>query len=235
MTAVKRKGAKRGRQRGNAKVRRGRTAPGPLTPTGGNKAEATQEATRNERRRQAWRLYVYERMSMQAIAEYLSANGMPCSNKTVCQDIHAMFEENKAEMQTTARHGIDMELRRLDQVDRQLMPLAAGAPMGDRVSVGTGKKKKTVHVPVKAEPRARLQLDALAQLRRNGESRRKLLGLDQQPDEGYVKVEHMVNMVRGLVTDVLVITSALPEIRKALAEAMQKRFGVIDVTPTEAP
>lgn len=236
MTAVKRKGAKRGRKKQlNAKERRpGRTAPGPLTPTGGNTAEAKKQATAAMRRRRAMDLYVYQRLTMQQIADVLTADGLPCTNATVCNDIHRAFSEAKDETAAAARHGIDAEIRRLDQIDRQLMPLASGAPLSDSVRVGTGKKAKTVRVPVKAEPRSRLQLEALAQLRRNGESRRKLLGLDKQPDEGYVRVDAVVAMVRGLVNDVLAMNTVNVELRKQLGEAMRRRFGVIDVTPTEA-
>lgn len=228
--------AKRGRKKGNVKARSGkrrpgRTAPGPLTPTGGNKAEATGEATRRERKKLAWNLYVYERMTMQAIADYLTAQKMPCTAKTVCLDLHEMAEAASRETIKTQQHWLEMELARLDQLDRQLLPVARGEVSGDRVRIGTGKKQKTITVPVKAEPLARLRLDAASQLRRNGESRRKLLGIDQQPDAGYIPIETVASIVRLLVGDILGITSALPEVRSALATAMKKRFGVIDVTP----
>jgi hypothetical protein len=226
---------KRGRKAGNAKHRRGRTAPGPLTPQGGNAREAAQQAIAAKRRARAMDLYVLQRLPMARIAEVLTAEGMPCTGKTVCTDIHRAFDECKAETAAIARHGIDAEIRRLDQIDRQLLPLATGMPLGDTVTVGTGKQRRSIDVPVKAEPRARLQLDALAQVRRNGESRRKLLGLDKQPDEGYVALDTVVAMVRGLVSDVLALTEAHLDLRKPIGDAMRRRFGVIDVDPVERP
>jgi hypothetical protein len=226
--------AKRGRKPGNAngrKKRVGRTAPGPLTPGGGNKTEALAEAGRRERKKLAWNLYVYERMTMQAIADYLTANRMPCTAKTVCLDLHEMAEAASRDTVKTQQHWLEMELARLDQLDRQLLPVARGEVKGDRVRVGTGKKKTMVTIPVKAEPLARLRLDAASQLRRNGESRRKLLGIDQQPDAGYVPTSQVASIVGALVGDIIAITAALPEIRAALAGALKKRFGVIDVTP----
>lgn len=221
--------AKRGRKKGNAK---GRTAPGPLAKTGSNHAEAKDEAKRIERRRLAWNLYVYQRMSMAAIAEHLTRNGMPCTNKTICQDIHAMADEAKQETAATQRHGLDMELKRLDQLDRQLMPLAMGEIAPDRitVTVGRGKKQRrtTVPVPVKSEPRTRLQLEAIEKLRRNGESRRKLLGIDKAPDEGYIPIDSMVALARGLVGDLLAIAGENAALRKQLADAMRRRFGAIE-------
>jgi len=228
---------KRGRKPGNAKAgkrRPGRTAPGPLTPTGGNKAEATQEAARRERKKLAWQLYVYERMTMQAIADYLSANKMPCTAKTVCKDIHEMADETTRETVQTQQHWLQMELARLDQLDRQLLPVARGEVSGDRVRIGTGKKQRTITVPVKSVPLTQLRLDAVSQLRRNGESRRNLLGVDQQPDAGYVPTSQVASIVSALVGDIIGITAAMPEIRTALAAALKKRFGVldaIDVTP----
>lgn len=230
MTKAKRKP---GRKRGDAK---GRTKPGPLTPTGGNHREATETAARIERQRQAWQLYVYERLPMRAIAEILSKRGLPCTTKTVGKDIHEMASEARTDTQATMRHGLDIELQRLDHMDRQLLPLAMGDLLADTVSTfvstGTGRrrvdKEVRVQVPLKVEPRTRLQLEALEKLRRNSESRRKLLGMDKQPDEGFVAVEQVVAMVRGLVSDVLAITAAHVEVRKQLGEAMRKRFRVID-------
>lgn len=231
MTAVKKKGAKRGRKPGNAK-RKGRTAPGPLTPTGGNHREAVETARRVERQSRAWRMFVYQRLSYREIAEVLTADGMVCTAKTIALDMRTMFNEVRNERTETRQAAPEVEEMRIAELDQALRPLAFGQ-LNDVRMTGRGRKKKAVRVPVKAEASARIRMDAMAQLRRNGESRRRLLGLDKQPDEGYVKIEHMVNMARGLVTDVLIITAAVPEIRKALHEAMRKRFGVIDVTPTE--
>jgi len=235
---------KRGRKAAELNAKRpGRTAPGPLTPTGGNHREATDTAGRLERQRQAWDLYVYSRWSMQQIAEHLTAKGLRCSVGTVANDIHAYATEVRQETQATMRHGLDMELRRLDQIDRVLLPLAMGRIEGDHVNtvVTQGKGKaakqvtKRVEVPLKAEPRTRLQLEAIGQMRRTSESRRKLLGTDRQPDEGFVAVEQVVAMVRGLVSDVLAITAAHVEVRKQLGEAMRRRFGVIDGEVVKQP
>lgn len=234
MTKAKRK---RGRKAAPANAKRpGRTAPGPLTPTGGNHREATETAARIERRKLAWDLYVYSRWSMAQIAAHLTAKGLKCSAFTVADDIHKSAAESRTETSMTMRHGIDIELRRLDQLDGALLPLAMGRIEGDRVETvvtqGKGKSKrevrKRIEVPLKAEPRTRIQLEAMEKLRRNSESRRKLLGTDRQPDEGFVAVEQVVAMVRGLVSDVLAITAAHVEMRKQLSEAMRRRFGVID-------
>lgn len=226
MTKAKRK---RGRKAAPLNAKRpGRTAPGPLTPTGGNHREATDTATRIERRRQAWQLYVYNRLPMQAIAEELTARGLPCTAGTVANDIHAYADEARQETQATMRHGLDMELRRLDQLDRQLLPLAHGKIEGDVKLTGRGKKQKRIELPVKAEPRTRMQLEALDKLRRNSESRRKLLGIDRQPDAGFVAIEQVISAVRGLVGDVLELTASNVTLRKQLAEAMRKRFGAIE-------
>lgn len=219
---------KRGRKKAPLNAKRpGRTAPGPLTPTGGNHKEATVEAARIERRRQAWELYVYHRWSMQQIATHLSATGLPCTPGTVANDIHAVAAEAKQETNATMRHGIDMELRRLDQLDRLLLPAAHGN-ISNTVLKGRGKKRSAVQVPVKAEPRTRLQQDAIDSLRKNSESRRKLLGLDKQPDEGSVRVDALVGMVRGLVSDMLAIAGENVVLRKQLGDALRRRFGVLD-------
>lgn len=220
---------KRGRKAAPLNAKRpGRTAPGPLTPTGGNHKEATDTAQRLERRRQAWELYVYHRWSMSQIAEHLSAHGLPCTPGTVANDIHAVADEARTETQATMRHGLDMELRRLDQLDRQLLPIAHGDIVPDTKPKGRGKKATLVPVPVKAEPRTRLQLEALDKLRRNSESRRKLLGMDRQPDAGFVAIEQVIAAVRGLVGDVLELTASNADLRKRLAEALRKRFGAIE-------
>lgn len=207
--------------------RPGRTAPGPLTPTGGNHREATETAARIERRRQAWELYVYHRWSMRQIAQHLSANGLPCTADTVANDIHVVADESRKETSATMRHGLDMELRRLDQLDRLLLPAAHGN-ISNTVLKGRGKKRKAEQVPIKAEPRTRLQQDAIDSLRRNSESRRKLLGIDRQPDEGVIKVDMLVGMVRGLVSDMLVISGENLSLRKQLGDALRKRFGVLE-------
>lgn len=232
---------KPGRKKGDAK---GKTKPGPLTPKGGNHKEATETAARIERQKQAWDLYVYQRLPMRRIAEILTDRGMKnCTTKTIGKDIHEMAQQAREDTQTTMRHGLDIELQRLDQLDRHLLPMAMGDIVPDRVTttVTTGKgakaksKQVTVPVPLKAEPRSRLQLEALEKLRRNSESRRKLLGMDKQPDEGFLALEQVVSMVRGLIGDVLEIAGSNLELRKQLHGAMSKRFGVIDVTPVEEP
>lgn len=234
MTKTKRK---RGRKAAPLNAKRpGRTAPGPMTPTGGNHREATDTAQRIERRKQVWNLYVFNRWSMQQIATHLSANGLPCTPGTVANDIHAVAAESKHETEATLRHGVDMELQRLDQLDRALLPVAMGNIDPDRITTfkGRGKKRKatTVQVPLKAEPRTRLQMDALEKLRRNSESRRKLLGTDRQPDAGVVALEQVVTAVRGLIGDVLALALE-PQARKSIADAIGKRFGVIEGEVTE--
>lgn len=224
---------KPGRKKGNVK---GRTAPGPLTPTGGNHREATETAARLERRRQAWHLYVYERLPVTRIAEILTARGLPCIHKTVLKDLHDVAAEARQDSAATMRHGLDIELQRLDQMDRQLLPLALGQIEPDRVRVTTGRGKSkrttTMPVPVKSEPRTRLQLEAIEKLRRNGESRRKLLGLDKQPDAGTVAIEQVVQAVRGLIGDVLSMALG-PDERRQLADSMRRRFGVIEAEVVE--
>lgn len=228
MTKAKGKGGKPGRRAAPPDAKRpGRTAPGPLTPTGGNHREATETAHRIERRRQAWQLYVYNRWSMREIAEYLSRNGLPCTTDTVSKDIYAMAAESKQETAATMRHGIDMELRRLDQLDRLLLPAAHG-DISNVVLQGRGRKRKAVQVPIRAEPRVRLQQDAIDSLRRNSESRRKLLGTDRQPDAGFIAIGQVMGAVRGLIGDVLALTESNVALRKQLADSMRKHFGAID-------
>lgn len=232
MTAVKRKGAKRGRQKGNGK-RKGRTAPGPLTPQGGNHKEATDTARRAERQRRAWQMFVYQRLSMREIAERLTFDGMECTAKTIALDIHQMFDEVKAERAATAMAAPEVEEIRINELDQALRPLALGE-LSDVRMQGRGRKKKAVRIPLRTEASARIRMEAIGQLRRNGESRRKLLGLDKQPDEGVIAIERIIIAVRGLVSDVLAMT--LPaDARKQLHDALRKRFDVIDVTPREAP
>lgn len=223
---IQRPHRKPGRKAGNAK-RKGRTAPGPLTPTGGNHREATEATRRAERQRRAWNMYVYQRLSMREIAEILTADGLQCTAKTVAQDIHYMYNEVRAERSATVSAAPEVEEARLNELDQVLRPLAMGQ-LSDMRTTGRGRKKTTVRVPLKTEASARIRMEAIGQLRRNGESRRKLLGIDKQPDDGVIPVEQVVAMVRALVGDVLAITAALPEVRKALAESMRRRFGVIE-------
>lgn len=232
MTKAKSK-AKRGRKKGNGK-RKGRTAPGPLTPTGGNHREATGTARRAERQRRAWRMFVYQRMSMREIAEALTADGLDCTPKTIALDIHEMFAEVKAERASTRSAAPEVEEIRIDELDRALRPLAMGE-LSDVRMEGRGRKKKAVRIPLRAEASARIRMEAIGQLRRNGESRRKLLGIDQQPDAGYVETARVAEIIRLLVGDIILITLATPEVRAALVAAFKKRFGVldvVDVTPT---
>lgn len=220
---------KRGRKPGNGK-RKGRTAPGPLTPTGGNHKEATDTARRAERQRRAWRMFVYQRLSMREIAEFLTADGLTCTAKTIALDIREMFEEAKNERRETMAAAPEIEDMRLAELDQALRPLAFGEVHDVRME-GRGRKKKAVKVPLKAEASARLRMDAIGQLRRNSESRRRLHGLDKQSDTGLVAVEAIATIVRLLVGDILGITSDHPELRAPLATALKRRFGVIDVTP----
>lgn len=228
MTKARKPKAKPGRKRAPLDAKRpGRTAPGPLTPTGGNHREATDTAQRLERRRQAWDLYVYDRLPFTRIAEILTARGLQCNQGTVANDIHAVAAEARADTAATMRHGLDMELRRLDQLDRVLLPLAHG-DIADVVTEGDGKDAKTRTVPLKLEPRTRLQIDAADKLRRNSESRRKLLGIDRQPHEGFVAVEQVVAMVRGLISDVLVLTADNVQLRKQFGDVLRRRFNVLE-------
>lgn len=223
MTKAKRKP---GRKPGDGK-RKGRTAPGPLTPTGGNHREATETARRAERQRRAWHLFVYQRLSFREISEILTRDGLPCTTKTVGSDIHQMFDEVRAERASIRAVAPEVEEMRLAELDQVLRPLAMGE-LSDVRMVGRGRKKSAVRIPLKAEATARIRMEAIGQLRRNGESRRKLLGLDKQPDDGYIAIEQVVAMVRGLVGDVLAITAAHADLRRQLADAMRKRFGVVD-------
>lgn len=222
---------KRGRQKGNAK---GRTKPGRLTPTGGNTREAHETARRLHRQYRALQLYADHRLSMKAVADVLTSEGYACTAKTVSQDIYAQLDREAQESPRLARHVLQIEDRKLLQIERALLPLAMGEIPRDVKVTGRGKKQKRVSIPLKAETRTRIQMDALSSLRRNGESRRKLHGVDKQPDEGYVRIEAVVAMVRGLVNDVLGMNELNTELRRQLGEAMRRRFGVIDVTPTEA-
>lgn len=221
MTRAKRKP---GRKKGDAK---GRTRPGKLTPTGGNHREATETAARAERRRQAWHLYVYDRLPMRRIAEILTGRGLPCTTKTIGQDIHQMFDEARAEQATIRTAAPEVEELRLSELDQVLRPLAMGE-LSDARTTGRGRKKKVVRIPLKTEASARIRMEAIGQLRRNGESRRKLLGLDKQADEGTVRVDMLVGMVRGLVADMLVIAGENVALRKQLGDALRRRFGVLE-------
>lgn len=217
--------AKRGRKKGNAK---GRTKPGRLTPTGGNTREAHETARRLHRQYRALQLYADHRLSMKAVADVLISEGYPCTAKTVAQDIYAQLDRESQETRPMAQHVLQIEDRKLLQIERALLPLAMGDIPRDVKLQGRGKKQKRVSVPLKAETRTRIQMDALSSLRRNGESRRKLHGVDKQPDEGFIRVEQLMSTVRGLVGDMLLIAGENITLRQQLGDALRKRFGVLD-------
>jgi hypothetical protein len=223
----------RGRKPGNAKERRGRTAPGKLTPQGGNHKESTETLTQAVRMARAVKLYTQDRLSMQAIADLLTSEGTPVTAKTICLDLHRAFDEANASKIKNVAIGQQLEAARLDHLDQQLLPIALGDVLPDKLKVGRGKTQRTVDKPLKQETLTRLRLDALAQLRRNGESRRKLFGWDATPDDGFIRVDQVVTMVRGLISDILELTEDNATLRRQVAKVMRQRFGLIEAHVVE--
>jgi len=240
---TKTKAKKRGRQRraSNVKNRNG-AQPGPLTPTGKGGPpghdEATKAGNRLLRQEKALDLYVFQRLTMQQIAKQLTAQGFPCTAKTVCLDIHAGVAASQERRDATAEHYRSVEGMRLDQLDRQLVPIAYDQlPPGAVVTVGKGDKAKLVEIPMKGEDRVRLRLQAISMLRQNSESRRKLFGLDMQASMG-ISEDQIGALLRGLTQDLLAldIIRSNDDLRQLIADAFRKRSGLLlEAAPVAQP
>ena len=242
---------KRGRKAGNAESRNGIklpvTAPGPLTPRGQSgpqaNAEAVEQMTAAQRRAKAAELKVYQRLSCQQIADVmLQKYGLKTTAKTISLDLIRVYREWNDQAIKIIAHGQAQEAQRLDQNDRSLIPIASGQFPQDTQVIGTGKKRQLVTVPIRAATGVKLKLDALEQLRRNSESRRKLFGWDAEKDtERRYTDEQFLGLARALMAGLMDAFSEAEHrerIIRVMSEISQKlRTTTIDVSalPDDAP
>ena len=229
---------KRGRKAGNVVSRNGIkipvTAPGPLTPRGTSgpvaKEEASQQMTAAQRRAKAAELKVYQRLSCQQIADVmLQKYGLKTTAKTISLDLIRVYQEWNDQAIKIIAHGQAQEAQRLDQNDRSLIPIASGQFPQDTQVIGTGKKRQLVTVPIRAATGVKLKLDALDQLRRNSESRRKLFGWDAQWDEGHFTADQVMSMIRQITGLFLEVVTDL-ELRRQFTIGLRRTLGPSMVT-----
>lgn len=218
---------------GNSKQSNAGVAPGPLTPSGKTgppgHTEATQQTTKAVRQARAVDYYVMQRLSMAQIAKQLTGEGMPCTAKTVCKDIQEAVEAAREHRDAAIDHYRSVEAMRLDQLDRQLIPIAYDQlPAGAVRIVGKGKNAKRFEIPIAGADRIRLRLAAVGELRRNSESRRKLFGWDQQPTIG-ISEEQVASLVRGLTQDLLALQLIREndDLRVAIGDVLKRRGGML--------
>lgn len=191
--------------------------------------EATQQTQKLLRQEKALELYAMQRLTMRQIATQLTAQGLPCTAKTVCLDIHAAVIASRERRDESVDHYRSVEGMRLDQLDRQLVPIAYDQlPAGSTVVVGKGKEAKTFEIPIPGPERLRLRLAAIGELRRNSESRRKLFGWDVQPSMG-ISEEQVAGLLRGLTQDLLTLQAIREndDIRQLISDAFRKRSGLL--------
>ena len=236
---------KRGRQAGRGNNTRAHgTAPGKRTPRGHTSTAAKHESietmTAAMRREKAVELHIFQRLSLRQIKErLLSEFGYQTTEKTLSLDLNAALDEANANTVRNMQHGQAMSALRLDQLDRQLVPIALGMlPPGKSQVVGRGKERKVIQIPMDGAEALRLRMTAIEQLRKNDESRRKLFGFDAK-DEGGFSAEQVARLLTAVRSDLLELVQD-PETRRAIAQALHRRSGllsgaaVIDVPSAEA-
>ena len=233
---------KRGRKPGKGNGTRSKgTQPGKRTPRGtgghGAKNESIETMTAATRREKAVELHIFQRLSLRQIKErLLSEYGYQTTEKTLSLDLNAALDEANANTVRNMQHGQALSALRLDQLDRQLVPIALGMlPPGKTVVIGSGKGRKVVQIPMDGAEGLRLRMSAIEQLRKNDESRRKLFGFDAR-EEGGFSAEQVARLLTAVRSDLLELVTD-QETRRAIAQALHRRSGllsgatVIDVQP----
>jgi hypothetical protein len=214
--------------------------------------QATVRAAQDYRRTLVAQYVCLQRMTYRQCWEALAAQGIQTTLKTVCTDVQAILAEGLEARRASVAKWRELSAIRLDQIDRQLLPLAMGQfppvktvtiPLvsdttRDRKNGKTSmtKGKLVVQQPLTQADGLRIQLEALKQLLRSDESRRRLYGVDAQPDHGTVS-EQVAAALQGITREMLLELSDQAEKRARIAAIIRRWIApaptaiTIDVDP----